>query len=140
MKVKQYLRQIRRLDNEVNAKFEQIELLRAMTTRITSSLSSDRVQETKSNDKIGTLICKIIDLEKELTNDIDKLIELKGYVMRKIDKVQDENYRLLLTLRYLNFKTWEQIAVEMNFTFQWIHILHQRALIEFDEVKGLDCN
>lgn len=140
MNAKQYLRQIRRLDNIINAKLEQVEMLRAMTTRMTTKLSSDKVQESNIPDKMPTLICKIVDLEKEITNDIDKLIDLKTEVMRKIDSIQNDDYRLLLTLRYLNFKTWEQIAVEMGFTFQWVHELHKRALIEFEKVHALDCN
>lgn len=140
MKPKQYLRQIRWLNNTVIAQLEQLETLRAMTTNITVKLNADRIQETKAHDKMEKLICKIVDFEKEITDDINKLIDLKREVIRKIDAVQDEDYRLLLTLRYLCFKTWEQIAVEMNFTFQWIHILHQRALIEFEKVHTLDCN
>lgn len=147
MKAKQYLRQVRRLDNTINAKIEQIETLRSMTTNITTTLNPDRVQESKSHDKIEKLIVKIIDLEREIINDIDALIDLKREVMHKIEAVQDDNYKLLLTLRYLNFKTWEQIAVEMNFTFQWVHELHKRALINFEELyfkevqdTALDCN
>lgn len=142
MNAKQYLRQVRRLDNTVNAKLEQVEVLRAMITRMTANLTTDKVQESNIPDKISTLICKIVDLEKEIINDIDKLIDLKTKVMRKIDSIQNDDYRLLLTLRYLNFKTWEQIAVEMEFTFQWVHELHKRALIEFEKVQddALDCN
>ena len=142
MNAKQYLRQVRRLDNIVNAKLEQVEVLRAMTTRITANLTTDKVQESNIPDKITILICKIVDLEKEIINDINKLIDLKTEVMRKIDSIQNDDYRLLLTLRYLNFKTWEQIAVEMEFTFQWVHELHKRALIEFEKVQdnALDCN
>lgn len=142
MNAKQYLRQVRRLDNIVNAKLEQVEILRAMTTRMTANLTTDKVQESNIPDKISTLICKIVDLEKEIINDIDKLIDLKIEIMWKIDSIQNDNYRLLLTLRYLNFKSWEQIAVEMGFTFQWVHELHKRALIEFEKVQddALDCN
>lgn len=147
MKAKQYLRQVRRLDNAVNAKLEQVEVLRAMTTRMTANLTTDKVQESKSHDKIEKLIVKIVDLEREITDDIDKLIDLKTEVMHKIEAVQNDDYRLLLTLRYLNFKTWEQIAVEMEFTFQWVHQLHRRALIIFEEMyfnevqdTTLDCN
>jgi len=143
MNAKQYLRQVRRLDDIVNAKLEQVEMLKAMTTKITTNLTTDKVQESNIPDKISTLICKIVDLEKEITNDINKLIALKTEIMRKIDNIQNDDYRLLLTLRYLNFKTWEQIAVEMGFTFQWVHELHKRALIEFEKVQfseTLDCN
>lgn len=134
MKAKQYLRQVRRLDNTINAKIEQIETLRAMSTNITQTLNPDRVQESRSTDKTEKLIIKIVDLEREITDDIDALIDLKREIMHKIDAVQDDNYKLLLTLRYINFKTWEQIAVEMSYECSWVHRLHSKALIAFDEL------
>lgn len=131
---KQYLRQIWRLDSIVNAKLEQLDTLRAMTTKITSTLTDIRVQESKSQGKTPELICKIIELDREITDNIDKLVDLKAEIMRKIDSIEDEEQRLLLILRYLNFKTWEQIAVEMNYTYKWVHEIHKRALTKFDEL------
>lgn len=101
MKAKQYLRQVRRLDNTINAKIEQIETLRSMTTNITATLNPDRVQESRSRDKIEKLIVKIIDLEREITDDIDALIDLKREVMHKIEAVQDDNYFSLYVILIL---------------------------------------
>lgn len=131
---KQYLRQVWRLDNMINAKLEQLDMLKSMTTKVTSTLTDIRVQESKSPDRVSELICKMIDFDKEITCDIDRLIDLKAEVMRKIDSISDEDYRLLLTLRYLNFKTWEQIAVEMNYAYSWVHKVHADALNEFDKL------
>lgn len=131
---KKYLSQIHRLDSVINAKLEQIQTLRSLTTKITTEISTDKVQTSHNNDKLGSTIAKIVDLENDINNDIDNLIDLKREVMNKIDSVQDKDYRLLLTLRYLNLKTWEQISIEMGFSFQWIHVLHKRSLAEFDKV------
>lgn len=134
MKAKEYLRQVKRLDDIIDAKKEQIEILRSMSTNITATLNPNRVQESTSHDKVQKLIVKIVDFEREIIDNIDELIDLKREIINKIDAVQDDNYKLLLTLRYLNFKTWEEIADEMDFTFQWVHQLHKRALINFEEL------
>ena len=134
MNAKQYLRQVRRLDNIVNAKLEQVEVLRAMATRITSQPSVDGVQVSGNRDKTGDVIAKIIDLERDINETVDRLIDLKREVITNIDSVPTDDYRLLLTLRYLNFKTWEQIAVDMCYTYKWVHVLHGRALEEFEKV------
>lgn len=134
MTAKQYLRQVRRLDNLINAKLEQAEELRGTVMRITQNLDAVKVEKRSFNDKTGTLIAKIVDLEKEINKDIDKLIDLKAEIVSKIDKIENQDYRLILTLRYLNFKKWEQIAVEMGYSYQWVHRLHGRALIEFEKV------
>ena len=142
MTAKQYLRQVKRLDNIINAKLEQIEKLRAMSINISRVMSPDNIRSQENRSKTEKIIVKIIDLEREVTNDIDRLVDLKREIMQKIDAMEDDNYKVLLTLRYLNFKTWEEIAVEMDYTFQWVHQLHKRALIEFEKkyFSGVDCN
>ena len=132
MTAKQYLRQVKRLDNLINAKLEQVDELRGIVTKITSKLDAVKVEKHNFVDKTGTLISKIVDLEKEINKDIDKLIDLKAEVIENIDKVKNQDYRLLLTLRYLNYWTWEQIAVEMNYSYVHVHRLHSRALREFN--------
>jgi hypothetical protein len=131
---KQYLRQVKRLDDIVNAKLEQVHALRDLAARITSRPSVDGVQVSGNHDKIGDAIAKIIDLERDINETVNRLIDLKREVITNIDRVPTDDYRLLLTLRYLNFKTWEQIAVDMCYTYKWVHILHGRALEEFEKV------
>ena len=45
-----------------------------------------------------------------------------------IKAVANTERQTLLELRYLCFKTWEQIAVEMNYTVRNVHLLHKEAL------------
>ena len=139
MNVKQYLRQLKRLDNIINAKFEQIVRLRSMMMSVTTNLTDDKIKSSSEPDKLSSVISEIIDLENGLTNDIQNLMTLKQKITLEIDSIQDDDYKLLLTLRYLNYKTWEQIAVEMGYTYQWIHMLHSRALVYFSEkVQGVE--
>ena len=53
MTAKQYLRQVKRLDDIVNAKLEQVHALRDLATRITSRPSVDGVQVSGNHDKTG---------------------------------------------------------------------------------------
>ena len=48
--------------------------------------------------------------------------------MSAIERVNDCTLRKLLIKRYLQFKTWEQIAVEMNYSWRQIVRLHGKAL------------
>lgn len=127
--VKQYLRQLKTLDNLIQAKLDKIEELSSLAARITQIPQLIKVQESTSEDKLSEIVIKIVELENELKNDIDNLINLKFDIMEKINNIKNDDYKLLLTLRYLNFKTWEEIAVEMGCTYQWVHVLHERALI-----------
>lgn len=139
MGAKQYLTQIKWLEDTLDARLDQIEKLRSIATKITTEYGgNDRVKSSHSNDKLAVTIAKIADFENELKNDIDKLVVLQIDARRSIEQMDNEEYKLLLTLRYLNYMTWEQIAEQMHYTFQWIHVLHKRALNEFE--KTIDIN
>lgn len=141
MNAKQYLRQLRRLDHIVQSKLDQVESLRSLAEKITHVPKTVSVQKSIPQDKMLELMPKIVDLEKEINRDIDDLLDLKIKIRREIDSIDNDDYKLLLMLRYVNFKTWEEIAVEMGYTYQWVHVLHSRALIYFEEkVQVLDCN
>src|SRR5690606_13440262 len=127
--VKQYLRRLKQLNNIVQSKLDEIETLTSLAQRMTNVSKNVLVQKSTPQDKLSELISKIIDLKNELKKDVDNLLDLKLDIIQKINDIENNDYKLLLTLRYLNFKTWEEIAVEMGYTYQWVHVLHGRALI-----------
>lgn len=137
MKSKRYLHQIRRLDNMINAKLEQIELLKTLATKITADISNERIQTSNISDQVSSSVVRIIDLENEINESIDELVDLKREAMEKIDDLENEDHKLILTLRYLNYKTWEEIAVEMNYSYRNIHYLHKNALICFESLHTI---
>ena len=127
--IKQQLRQLKQLNNIVQSKLDEIETLNSLAQRMTNVSKNILIQKSTPQDKLSELIPKIVDLKNELKKDVDNLLNLKLDIIQKINNVENNDYKLLLTLRYLNFKTWEEIAVEMDYSYQWIHVLHGRALI-----------
>ena len=134
MTAKQYLRQIKHLDEMVDAKLEQVHKLRSLAESVTSTLSSDNVQSSQTHDKMAENITKIIDLENDINRMVDELIDLKAEAIKLIGMVPSEDCRLVLFLRYINFYTWEKIAVTIPCAYRTTHYIHGRALIEFEEV------
>ena len=49
-------------------------------------------------------------------------------------KVGDPTLRNLLIYRYLDFETWESIAVMMNYGIRHVYKLHGRALNHIDKI------
>ena len=139
MNAKQYLRRIRFLDKMISAKLEQIEILHAQATKITVVLSNTpKVESSEEQDKLAATVAKIVDLKKALREELDEYISLKAEAIRLINSMPDCRHRLVLMHRYINGQTWEQIAVEMHYTYQWVHVLHGRALREFEKVMEHD--
>lgn len=70
----------------------------------------------------------MVDLENEISADIDALVDLKREIVTAIKSVDSPEFGTLLELRYLCFKPWEQIALEMGYDLRWLYRLHQKAL------------
>ncbi len=134
MSIKHYLGQLWRLDQLIEAKLESLEVIRSLAEKTTYTPSEILIQKT-SKEGYEKLIIKMVTLQEEINKHIDKLIDLKRKIILQIDKVDDHDCKLLLILRYVNFKRWEEIAVEMGYSFQWVcGGLHSKALQKFAKI------
>ena len=73
-------------------------------------------------------VIQIIDLENEISADMLQLINLKREITETINKVENDEYKTILEKRYLCWLTWEQIAVDLNYSVMHIHRMHGEAL------------
>ena len=128
MTAKEYLSQAYRLDQRINSKLEQVESLNGLATKVSSTLTGMPKNPNHATSTMADAVSKIIDLQAEINNDIDRLVDLKREMVTVIKAVANTECQTLLELRYLCFKTWEQIAVEMNYTVRNVHLLHKEAL------------
>ncbi len=132
MKAKEYLSQAYRLDQRIDAKIEQVMSLRNLASKATSTLSDVAPSGTRNIHRMEDIIMRIIDLEDEINADIDALVALKREIVSTIKSVPNLEYQILLELRYLCFKPWEQIAVEMGYGIDNVFRLHQKALKDLE--------
>ena len=129
---KKYLQQIKKCEDQIDNKIAEVSKLREMATSITSTLKEDVVQTSGSGDKLGEAVSKILDLENEINAEIDKLVDIKKEIMGVIDAL-NEPHSTLLYKRYFQFKKWEEIAIEMNYSYRQITRMHGRALQKVSE-------
>ena len=132
MTAKEYLSQAYRIDRRINSKLEQVFSLRDVATKATAVLNDMVVSRTRNPHSMQETIDKIIDLENEINDDIDSLVDLKREIMSVIKSVENTEYQTLLELRYLCFKSWEQIAVDMGYSTQHTFRIHSNALNSLD--------
>lgn len=134
MKAKEYLMQIKRMDKLTENKQAEINRLEELVQSTTALNVSDKVQTSGSKDRLGDIVSKICDLKNELTADIEKWVDLKGEVISVIDQLDDVDLIDLLYKRYFQFKTWEKISCDMNYTYRWVTKLHGKALAEVQKI------
>jgi DNA-directed RNA polymerase specialized sigma subunit len=133
---KEYLKQTFKLDVEINTLIETVESLEASATKVTTILDPNKVGSGSFNiDSREQTIVKMCDLKNKINQKIDELVDLKSNVYEQIAKIDNSDYRLLLTLRYVNLKSFEEIAVLMNYTYRHITRLHGNALQYFEKMS-----
>ena len=134
MTAKEYLKRAWNVDQRINSKLHQLDSLKDMATKATSTLGTEPVSGTRNVQRMADTIDHIVPLENQINDDIDRLVDLKRDVIKTISKVQDTNCLTLLELRYLSFKSWDDIAAEMNYTSRWVHIMHSKALAAVEKI------
>lgn len=130
MTVKEYLGQAYRLDQRINSKLEQVASLNELATKCTSTLTGMPRNPNRGTSTMADAVGKIVDLQAEINRDIDRLVDLKREMVSLIKAVDNTEYQTLLELRYLCFKTWEQISVDMGYSIQHIYRLREKAYNE----------
>ena len=124
------------MDAKINADIEELASLESLATRTTSVLGGDRVQTSGSQQKMADCVTKIVAMKEQINEEIDSFIDYRNQA-RKLISECDSECIVLISKRYFQFKTWEEIAVDMNFTYQWVSGgLHQKALAQVQ--KALD--
>lgn len=125
---KAYLKRVKLYDTHINNKMEELDRLNAMVRKITQTLRDDAGGGSRSQDKIGDAVARIIDLKREINRDIDGFVDMKREIKVIVDKVDDANQLSVIYKRYFLYETFEQIACEMNMTFRNVCYIHGKAL------------
>ena len=76
----------------------------------------------------------IVQLEADLAEDIERWTAAVRVVREVIGGVADPCLRSVLEHRYLRLQSWEQIAVDMGYSWRHLHRLHGVALAETRKV------
>ena len=131
MTAKQYLSRARDIQEEVwqlqRMKFRAWD----QATRSTAQLSKAPAHGGGQQDPMAAYTEYSGQLEKRTAD----LLNVQREILQTIEQVQDGRYRRLLRARYLEGMTWEQIAVELNYSYQnVVQFLHPKALKAAEEI------
>lgn len=128
--VKAYLRKARELDTLVHTKLSEIDRLRELAECLSSPRMGERVSSGKGNTSMQT-VDKIVDLQTEIDEEIAELVSLIGEIHAKIELLENPIEKAVLTERYINVKSWEEIAEIIGYSDRNTRYLHGRALLNF---------
>ena len=86
MTAKEYLSRYRFLNDGINAKLMQVGELRRKAQTVSSG-SSGGAHSSQPYDRIGEITAKIVDLEREINEEIDRLVEIQRELQQKLGEV-----------------------------------------------------
>lgn len=134
MTPKEYLLQYNAAVKRAEAALCHIQSLHDMATRITPNYGGEGGGSHNDSDKLGAAIARIVDAESRVNDELELLEATEREVIDTINKVHDSTLSTLLYERYINGKTFERIAVSMNYSWRQTIRLHGSAL---NEVKSI---
>ena len=126
-KPKEYLRQLRRLEVCIEQRQEELNRLRELIG-CNAIDYGERVQTSPSADSIPN---EVIRREADISRKIERFLQLKHKIINEIQSLDNAVYVSILYKRYVEYKSLEEIAVEMNYSYRQVLRLHGMALQEF---------
>lgn len=126
---KSILLEYRAIERRFNRLIDEKAAWNAKSTATTSSFS-DMPRSGGGSDKIQTTVEKIIEIEEKLDHEIDALVDLRNRIEAAVEKLEDGRLRDVMRYRYIDGMKWEQIAVEMHYSYMQVCRLHGKALLE----------
>lgn len=130
MTAKQWLSRGRGINREIDALLKSKDEMFNQLTSITAAPSGDVVSGTKDPHKFD----RLVELGDQIDRRIDELAGIKSEILATINRLEDWRYRELLRSRYIDMKNFEQIAVDMHYSWRGVMKIHANALRAIDPV------
>lgn len=133
MTAREYLNYVRSIDNRLKIQEERIGQLEKDICSIQAfDYTKDKVTGTKVTD-ISDKIARLDELRQDANKKWNKLIEEREAARGIIEMMGNITEQRLLIGRYLRNKSWEQLCVEMEYSWRGIFKIHREALKNFGQ-------
>lgn len=131
MTAKEFLNRGRDIEKEI----EQLRRLKHRAYNQATSATTTADKQPVSGGMGRDVFASYAQYTAALEEQTAELLDIQREIRAAIEKVKKARYRQLLTARYIEGMTWEQVAVEMNYSYsQIVKYLHPRALEAIREI------
>lgn len=126
---KQYLKSYRRAIKREQDILDEIQRLRL--NKMFPSVVSDGMPHGSSHSDLSEYVA-ILDKQIELLKE-ERLEKARcsQKIERQIRQMEDEKEQEVLRLKYIRGMEWEEVAIEMGYTWRHTHRIHSSALKNF---------
>ena len=128
MSIKEDLFNIRQLSRTIDAKERELAQVRRYYKTLQGiDYSKEKLSGGLKSDFTDT-VDKIIDLEREITVDIDELCDKKEYLNKQLKKILFGEEYLIIQMYFFEEMNNEEIAVKINRSYRQVLRIKKRAL------------
>jgi hypothetical protein len=130
MDAKEYLSQARFLNSRIKSYELELEYYNNLALGPSGpNYEPDKIRQKPSlKAAFEIYFDKIMNLEKIIHDEIDKLLKLKEEITETIAKLNKPLSELVLRERYINCRNWEDIAFDLGYSTVYLYKLHREAL------------
>ena len=111
--VSDWLDQVKKLDELIDAKCAERDQLMDLATKITPEMTG-MPHGGGVSDKVGTIAAKLADLAREINEVVDHFVDYKASVVATLEKLPAKEYGVLHR-HYIRYMTWEEVAEDMGY-------------------------
>lgn len=132
MTAKEYLQTIKDRRDRIRILNEEIEQLRTDAESV--SINLDGMPRNNGQSSFEKLAIELAETESKLTQEMSDLWSEVMKAHSLIGQMSSPQRQQILTKRYLKGQRWEEIAYEMNFSWNHCFRVHGMALAELDKI------
>lgn len=121
-----WLDQVKKLDELINAKLAERDQLWAMVTNITPEMTG-MPHGGGVSDKVGNVAAKLADLAQQTNELIDRFVDYKAMVVATLEKLPPMEYGALHR-HFIRYMTWEQVAEDMGKSYMQVWRYKKKGL------------
>ena len=133
MTVRELLNSHYEVNMAIDIKLEQLEEIKSLATKVTATYSESHSTGTHA-DRVGCFTAKMIDLENEINDEVDKLVDIKLKIKGILATVKDPKHKAILERRYILNESFEKIAEKINYSSRHIQRMHNAAIEQLETI------
>lgn len=123
MKAKEYLQKIAFLDSKIDSNKEKVKRYKESAENRTSNLTPNKVQTSKSKQKMADAVCSYSDLEAIINADEESRKEIINTICSLSPHESTVLYKC-----YVDDKTLWEVSKDMDKSYSWVTKIHSRGM------------
>lgn len=131
MTAKEYLQRYQTAYREAQDTKRRITQLRLKYAAPAAIEYSDMPKAHNSEHDLSDYIVKMDELTDHLISKYTKCMGIEADILERLDMMEKQEEREVLRLRYVDGKTWEEIARHIGTVERNVYYIHGRALLNF---------